>query len=451
MLSVLVGSGLAFIRSTTARHLYSLVTGILLVYYPFGAGVLHALPPAILTYTAMLVLPRSCGRLAWMINFPYLLYLHVSNASAGNWNKGQLDFTGGEMVLVLKLIALAMCHQDSLRKDTLSEYQTSHLVKRVPTPLEYASFIFSFGNLLAGPCTEFRDYKDFIEAKGVWDPKTHAQLPAPHTSHRYSCLKAGLKLIGSSILFMVFYTLVGKTWNNTLLYTPWYLEKSVPVKLLLMIIVGNVYQTRYFFAWKLSEASLTFAGLNLRSWDPKLGPIWGRYCNAKWVGVLFSDSGRVVPGYWNIGTGNFLRRYVYERITPKNRKPTFKHLLFTQLVSGLWHGLHPGYLMFFASSSFWIYSATALYKMEQGWPWRRSPRLVLPEGAVDADDPQLHLAALRASVALAQELEFHKSLAVWREVLFIPHITMFVVIAAAAFMPRSVRETPTAKEHAKEL
>lgn len=55
--------------------MYSLVTGILLLYYPFGAGVVHVLPPAILTYLAMLLFPKSCGRLSWMINFPYLLYL----------------------------------------------------------------------------------------------------------------------------------------------------------------------------------------------------------------------------------------------------------------------------------------------------------------------------------------------------------------------------------------
>lgn len=81
----------------------------------------------------------------------------------------------------------------------------------------------------------------------------------------------------------------------------------------------------------------------------------------------------IIPNNHRKANCVFPCRYVYERITPRNRKPAFQHLLFTQLVSGLWHGLHPGYLMFFASSSFWIYSATALYKMEQGWPWRKSP------------------------------------------------------------------------------
>lgn len=44
------------------------------------------------------------------------------------------------------------------------------------------------------------------------------------------------------------------------------------------------------------------------------------------------------------------RRYVYERLTPPGRKPTFMTLMVTQLVSGIWHGLYPGYIMFFAGA-----------------------------------------------------------------------------------------------------
>jgi D-alanyl-lipoteichoic acid acyltransferase DltB (MBOAT superfamily) len=44
-------------------------------------------------------------------------------------------------------------------------------------------------------------------------------------------------------------------------------------------------------------------------------------------------------------------RYVYERLTPPGQKPTFMTLMVTQLVSGIWHGLYPGYIMFFAGET----------------------------------------------------------------------------------------------------
>lgn len=50
-----------------------------------------------------------------------------------------------------------------------------------------------------------------------------------------------------------------------------------------------------------------------------------------------------------------LPRYVYERIAPRGRKPGFQSLLFTQLVSAVWHGLYAGYMLFFAGTAVWIY------------------------------------------------------------------------------------------------
>ena len=56
---------------------------------------------------------------------------------------------------------------------------------------------------------------------------------------------------------------------------------------------------------------------------------------------------------------------VYERLTPKGKKATFKTLLLTQLVAGIWHGLFPGYALFFATSAFMFESAKVIYRYEQ--------------------------------------------------------------------------------------
>lgn len=60
---------------TAARHVYSMLTGLGLLYYAFGAGMLHALIPTALTYVAMALAPKRCGALSWGINMAYLLYV----------------------------------------------------------------------------------------------------------------------------------------------------------------------------------------------------------------------------------------------------------------------------------------------------------------------------------------------------------------------------------------
>lgn len=184
----------------TGRHWYALITGLALIYYPFGTSVLHALVPSTLIYLAMRAVPSHCGTLAWLIAFPYLIFKcacvcvcvsvergwdvlakpaglgsgtngrrglwgpgdggsvamtggamgraasplavqarrhqqcplfdertthraltlcsHVTQASGLAWKAGQLDFTGAQMVLTLKLIAIGMCVQDGAKHDT---------------------------------------------------------------------------------------------------------------------------------------------------------------------------------------------------------------------------------------------------------------------------------------------------------------------------------------------
>ena len=53
----------------------------------------------------------------------------------------------------------------------------------------------------------------------------------------------------------------------------------------------------------------------------------------------------LVPKYWNVNTGVFLRRYTYNRIGSG-----FFALAATQIICSIWHGPSEGYLAFFAGS-----------------------------------------------------------------------------------------------------
>lgn len=51
-----------------------MITGLVLVWYPFGKGVGQVIPPLLLTYSAMALVPRACGAIAWL-NMAYLIWL----------------------------------------------------------------------------------------------------------------------------------------------------------------------------------------------------------------------------------------------------------------------------------------------------------------------------------------------------------------------------------------
>ena len=64
------------------RHIYAAVTGLLLLYYPFGAGVLHLFVPSLLVYLAMHQMQESAATLSWVISFAYLIAWYISLAVA---------------------------------------------------------------------------------------------------------------------------------------------------------------------------------------------------------------------------------------------------------------------------------------------------------------------------------------------------------------------------------
>ena len=77
MLAIPVSGLIRFIRHPAARRLYSVTSGVLLIIYPFGRGVLQIAFPTACTYLAMLLAPRRCTLLAWLTVFPYLIWLQV--------------------------------------------------------------------------------------------------------------------------------------------------------------------------------------------------------------------------------------------------------------------------------------------------------------------------------------------------------------------------------------
>lgn len=64
---------------------------------------------------------------------------------------------------------------------------------------------------------------------------------------------------------------------------------------------------------------------------------------------------------------------VYDRLTPKGKKASLLTLVITQTISGLWHGVFPGYGLFFVSSAFFFESSKVIYRYERNWsPARRN-------------------------------------------------------------------------------
>lgn len=102
-------------------------------------------------------------------------------------------------------------------------------------------------------------------------------------------------------------------------------------------------QCKYASVWKVAEASCILVGFGFQGFDAKTGASLGYRGveNLDILGFNFATNVAERSRYWNKGTQAWLERYIYRR--------TGNSLVATYFVSSLWHGMYPGYYMFFLS------------------------------------------------------------------------------------------------------
>ena len=144
------------------------------------------------------------------------------------------------------------------------------------------------------------------------------------------------------MIVMQYYTL-----GNTYLGADWN-DKSVLRKFWELHILGQGSRGKYFFCWVWAEAACVAAGIGFSGYDSESGaPTWSGCTNVRPMGVEKAATFVEIPHHWNVQTGTWLRHYVYDRTTPRGKKPGFKQILITQVVSGVWHGLYARVLVIF--------------------------------------------------------------------------------------------------------
>lgn len=335
----------------------------------------------------MLQLPDHAGTLAWTLTWAYLLWCQVAQASGGAWKSGRVDYTGALMVLTLKCVAAAVAWQDGCRAKwetaaakkgdgdgagaaggaaggrparapaPLSAYATTHALRAMPTPLEFAGYCMTCGGLLAGPFLELDDYLAWARSDGVW-----AAGGAPWRATLAATGRRVLKGVACGAAWV----LLSTRFSPLSLESPSFFGASLPAKLALLWLAGVTDRLKYYAVWAVAEAGLIGAGLSYAPGaDAGAPPSFERYTNARVLAVELATSAAQLPAHWNVCTGRFLRHYVYERLA-RGSRGGFRVMLATQAVAGVWHGVFPGYAMFFMSTAFMFEASKALYRSGVG-------------------------------------------------------------------------------------
>ncbi|KAL6986177.1 Lysophosphatidylcholine acyltransferase 1 [Sarracenia purpurea var. burkii] len=403
-----------------AKHFYAAASGVILSYLSFGfSSNLHFLVPMLLGYASMVLCRPRCGIITFFSGFGYLIGCHVYYMSGDAWKEGGIDATGALMVLVLKVISCAINYNDGLLKEEdLREVQKKNRLVKLPSLIEYVGYCLCCGSHFAGPVYEMKDYLDWTERKGIWTHSQKAPSPSPYGATVRSLVQAAF--------CMGLYLYLVPQFPLSRFTEPIYHEWGFWKRLGYQYMAGFTARWKYYFIWSISEAAIIISGLGFSGWTdsspPK--PRWDRAKNVDILGVELAKTAAQIPLVWNIQVSTWLRHYVYERLIQKGKKPGFFQLLATQTVSAVWHGLYPGYLIFFVQSALMIAGSRVIYRWQQSFP----PNMALTKKLFVFLNFAYTLLVLNYSAVGFMVLSLHETLVSYGSVYFIGTIIPVVTI-----------------------
>jgi lysophospholipid acyltransferase len=288
------------------------------------------------------------------VGFAVLMgHMSVSHLYRQSVNQiGVIDITGAQMVLVMKLTAFCWnVHDGRMKDEDLTDFQRERAIRQLPGLLDYAGFVLFFPSLMAGPAFDYVDYAKYITTSMFDLPPGTDPAKAPPTRKKRRIPRSGtpamLKMATGLIWVLAFLLLAGKI-NNDFMLSDEFLSYGIFTRIFWLYLFGFTTRTKYYGVWNLTEGSCILAGIGYAGIDPQTGRAnWDRLVNIKPFGVEFAQNTRAYLGSWNINTNNWLRNYIYLRVTPKGKKPGFRSTLATFLTSAFWHGFYPGYYLTF--------------------------------------------------------------------------------------------------------
>ncbi|XP_076231667.1 lysophospholipid acyltransferase 6 isoform X2 [Calliopsis andreniformis] len=400
--------------SAAIRHMFGLVIGLGLGYFCFGRVVL-----------AIALIYLSC------VHYHRQMY---------NYGSYTLDITGPLMVITQKVTSLGFSIHDGLvrREEDLSPIQRRQAVKKMPTALEYFSYVFHFQALMAGPVILYRDYMDFIEGhsfkeiKGVTDGSKTSIHPDQRGHDPSPTLSVLKKVVVSLLCAAMFVTFIPSYPIQRLKDNDFLENTTVFHKIWYMLVVAMLVRFKYYHAWIFSDAICNNSGLGFNGYDSNGEPKWDLFSNVDVCGFELSLNLKGSIESWNKGTNTWLRSIVYERV--KRNK-----IVCTYALSALWHGFYPGYYLTFANGAFFtVVSRIGRRHIRPYFLGSKNKKFLYD--ALTFVVMRVLMPYMTFSFIL---LEFVASIRVYLYLYMFPHIIGLAIIVIAPRLPKVASQTET--------
>jgi len=344
-----LGLIMLMLPSGKVKHAFSFILGVFLLQFTIGKQWVHHLLTSLVVYVMLLLLPPKVSKTAvpvFTMLYMTLGHLHRQYINYLGWD---LDFTGTQMVLTMKLYSLAYNIYDGHliaagKQDRAAKKCADLSLTAVPGIIEYLGYAFNFSTILAGPAFEYKIYADACDGINlIGGTKKPSNIWPTLKPFLTSIVCLGMFSVGNGM-----YPLLDPDdpqGNSPVVITDEFLAKPWLHRYLYTWVALFFIRQKYYFAWKNAEGACNIWYGGFEGYDEKgQEKGWENSNNVDAIAFETAQNVKTLSGAWNKKTANWLGRYVYIR--------TGGSLFATYSLSAFWHGFYPGYYLFFLTVPF---------------------------------------------------------------------------------------------------
>lgn len=333
------------------KHAFSFLLGAFLLQATIGKQWIHQMITSLACYAMFVYLPPALYKKIvpiFLIAYCTVGHLHRQYI---NYLGYDLDFTGPQMVITIKLYAMTYNLYDGYlfskgKEDRAAKKCAPFSLSELPGIVEYLGYTFNFATVLAGPAYEYKTYANACDGNLLYtaEKKPRGKIPGSIWP-ALKCLLTSIICLGLYVVGSAKFPLLDPAdpQNATpVIITEEFLAKPWIYRYFYMWVALFFIRQRYYFAWKNAEGAnnIWYAGFEGFDKDGKVKG-WENACNVRIFEFETAPNVKTLSAMWNMKTANWLGRYVYMR--------TNGSLVATYGLSAFWHGFYPGYYMFFLS------------------------------------------------------------------------------------------------------
>lgn len=293
-------------------------------------------------YFLMHVVPRKY--VGWTIVLYSLSTTAAAHIERMIRNYGGWDTTVAQclMMQVISLSYMGWDYTDGLNPECKSRTKINEL----PTLIEFLGSTLSPTQVLAGPAGHLTDFLNYVNNRGEY-------------AQKYDVLIPGLKKVLTGFLWLIVYGSIVNFFPFDLLYTTQFSEADFLHRTMLFLIMGEGVKSRYYVAFKLCEAAVTFSGQAFNGYDEKRNE---KHDKLRMIDIPCTETSvflRSIIEEWHIPIHLWLKNCIHMRINGNSQVKIF----ITFFVSAAWHGFYPLYFGSFLFYSVGTVNFNFMYKM----------------------------------------------------------------------------------------